>query len=64
MIKRIDHAGISLAWFLYGEGKPRVDHVAVDGQNMGIIRLTPLAVSAITQGYNNVPLATFWNSNV
>ena len=24
----------TLGWFLYGEGKLRVDHVTVDGQNM------------------------------
>jgi hypothetical protein len=25
-IKRIEHAGVPLAWFFYGEGKLRVDH--------------------------------------
>ena len=33
-IKRIEYAEVPLAWFLYGEGKLRIDHVAVNGQNM------------------------------
>jgi hypothetical protein len=47
-----------------GLGSDKRDSKGEDKISRGIIRLTPLAVSATTPGSNNVPLAAFGNSNV